>query len=148
MTVSPKQTTPESINPLCPLDTLPNPSLPPKPPDNPIPRPQSPPSNTKHSGSLKPKSKALNTKTKTVRFKPNLQNKIGKKLDEDLLGKSAKFQRNDISYLIPDQQEAPPNIYGKKKHLFKTSILNIIRSQFFNPTYTYIQANISRTLRM
>ena len=68
---------------------------------------------------IPPQVSRLSTKKATAlnpmkqNSKPCLQNKIGKKTDDKLLGKQLFHPRDDLSSFIPDHQLAPPNIYSK-----------------------------------
>ena len=78
-----------------------------------------PPPQNSHVLPIPPKVARLSTKKATAlnptksKSKPCLQNKIGKKTDDTLLGKQLFHPRDDLSSFIPDQQLAPPNIYSK-----------------------------------
>ena len=55
---------------------------------------------------------------------PSLQNKIGLKMDENLLGKSHPNHKFLLS-LLPDPQSAPPNIYGESPDMLATPVHKI-----------------------
>lgn len=99
---TPKITWDLSSNSRPPPSELPN--LPPRPPSTLVPMPQI-------QAALTKKAHALSQKIK--HNKPSLQNKIGKKVDDSLLGKFLSDPVNDLSALLPDTQLAPPNIFGK-----------------------------------
>ena len=84
-----------------------------KPKSKLLPQPKLPPLMLSKPPNLPPRPKAIPVPPKDInKGKISLQNKIGQRTDNKMLGKYELCSEN-ISMFIPEPQEAPENNYGK-----------------------------------